>query len=316
MFFVGLINSTKGQTSFNLVLVWQRIISVSSPGETSIDPNQFTLNPTPVSQQVQVAIKIAKTIAIAKKVGALVIFLGTIALYPQGFFIALIVAAVLFYSNSENRALQEERRRRQAVLNDAEHVWDEAARRWAHEAGIYLFKNKLSDLVKIKREYESLDSELAREKDKLQRTIKQRQLRNFLDSFFIDDHTIPNIGPGRKATLASFGIETAADVDRHKIRRIKGFGTRFTNDLVQWRQSLESKFVFDPSKGVDPSDMAALNHRFNQRRAQVENALSAGPELLVQVRAEIFRKREGLRPEVERAARALAQARSDMSVVK
>src|SRR5262245_3390315 len=156
----------------------------------------------------------------------------------------------------------------------------------------------------------------AQEKQKLQASIRERQLLKFLDSFFIDAHKIPNIGPGRKATLASFGIETAADIDPRKILKIKGFGKNITGELVRWRKSLENRFVFDPSKGIDPADMAALTQKFRQRKTQIEGALLAGPELLNQISAEAMRKRQSLRMEVEAAARAVEQAHSDMSVFR
>ena len=199
-------------------------------------------------------------------------------------------------------------------MNHAQGNWNAAEQRWRREAGDGVFKEKLQELIRLKSQYESLDAEYAQEKQKLQTTIREHQLHKFLDSFFIDDHKIPNIGPGRKATLASFGIETAADIDPHKIRRIKGFGRSLTDDLVRWRKSLESRFVFDPSKGIDPADVAALNQKFRQRRTQIESALLASPELLNQVRADVIRKRQSLQVEVEAAARALAQARADRSV--
>jgi DNA-binding helix-hairpin-helix protein with protein kinase domain len=115
--------------------------------------------------------------------------------------------------------------------------------------------------------------------------------------------------------LASFGIETAADIDPRKIRRIKGFGKSLTDELVGWRKSLERRFVFDPTKGVDPADMAALEQKFHQRRTQIESTLRAGPDLLNQVRSDALRKRPLPQGDVEGAARALAQARADMSVL-
>jgi len=188
--------------------------------------------------------------------------------------------------------------------------------RWKREAGDKVFKEKLRELAQLKSQYESLDAEYAQEKQKLQTTIRERQFHKFLDSFFIDNHRIPNIGPGRKATLASFGIETAADIEPYSIMNIKGFGEKSTNALVRWRKSLESQLVFDPSKGIDPADIAVLNQKFRQRRTQIEGALLAGPELLNQIMADIMRKRQSLRVEVEAAAQALAQARSNMSVFR
>ena len=315
LFFIGIITTPTGQATFNLAVVWQRTMSVSAPGEApSIDPGHFTATPKPLPKEIQIARIIAKTMALVKKVSAVVIILGTLAVYPGAFIIGLIVALILFFSDSEDDSLERERKARQTALNDAQYKWNEAEQRWKREAGNGVFKEKLQELARLKGQYESLDAEYAQEKQKLQTTIREHQLHKFLDSFFIDDHKIPNIGPGRKATLASFGIETAADIDPHKIRRIKGFGRSLTDDLVRWRKSLESRFVFDPSKGIDPADVAALNQKFRQCRTQIESALLASPELLNQVRADVIRKRQSLQVEVEAAARALAQARADRSV--
>jgi DNA-binding helix-hairpin-helix protein with protein kinase domain len=56
------------------------------------------------------------------------------------------------------------------------------------------------------------------------------------------------------ATLASYGIETAADVDASIAGKVLGFGPARTADLLAWRAQVESLFRFDPSKGVDPAD--------------------------------------------------------------
>ena len=313
LFFVGIITTPTGQATFNLSVVWQRIMSVSSPGEAfSIDPGQFTVTPKSLS----IGIQNARIIAVVKKVWAVIIVVSSLAaysVYPGAFIIGLIVALILFFSGVNDSA---ERRAREAALNHAQGNWNAAEQRWRREASDGVFKEKLQELVRLKSQYESLDAEYAQEKQKMQATIRERQLHKFLDGFFIDDHKIPKIGPGRKATLASFGIETAADIDSLKIQRIKGFGKSYTGELVRWRKSLERKFVFDPSQGIDPVDIAALNQKFRQRKAQVENALLAGPEMLNQVRADVIRKRQSLQVEIEAAARALAQASSDLSVFK
>jgi DNA-binding helix-hairpin-helix protein with protein kinase domain len=310
LFFLGIITTPTGQTTFNLAVVWQRTLSVSAPGEApSIDPGQFTVTPKSLPTEIQNA----QTLAIVKKACAVVIVVGTLAVYPGAFIIGLIVALILFFSGVGDAA---ERRAREAALNHAQGNWNAAEQRWRREAGDGTFKEKLQELARLKSQYESLDVEYAQEKQKLQATIKERQLYKFLDSFFIDDHKIPKIGPGRKATLASFSIETAADIDPLKIQRIKGFGKSYTGELMKWRTSLQRKFVLDLSKGIDSGDVAALNQKFRQRRAQVESALLAGPEILNQVRADAICKRQSLQVEVEAAARVLAQARSDMSVFR
>src|SRR5262249_25538768 len=63
----------------------------------------------------------------------------------------------------------------------------------------------------------------------------------------ISDAGIHGIGPGRTAVLASFGIETALDIDKNRIMQLKGFKEKWTDRLLEWRQEIESQFGFDPS---------------------------------------------------------------------
>ncbi len=292
LFFIGTITTSTGQATFNLAIVWQRIISVASPGEVpSIDPGQLTTTPKPLPKEIQIARITAKTVAIVRKISAVGILLGTVAVYPGAFIIGLIIALILFFSDSEDDSLERERKTRQTVLSEAQYKWNGATQRWRREASGDVFEEKLLELTRLKSQYENLDDKYAQQKQRLQATIQERQLHKFLDNFFIDDHRIPNIGPGRKATLASFGIETAADIDSYRISGIRGFGESLISELVRWRTSLERRFVFNPSKGIDPADIDALNQEFRQRRAQLESALLAGPEKLNQVKADIIRKR-------------------------
>lgn len=324
LFFIGIITTPTGRATFNLAVVWQRIMSVPPPGEAlPIDPGRFTATPTPLPKEIQAARIMAtakrtlkRVLAVAVVIGALVI--SMIIASPVAFIIGIIIAFIFLSSgeedSAEQRARQTERGARQTTLDDAQRRWNGAEQRWKREASDDVFKENLQELTRLKSQYESLDAEWAQEKQKLQATIRELQLHKFLDNFFIDDHKIPNIGPGRKATLASFGIETAADIVPYRISGIKGFGASLIGELVRWRKSLESKFVFDPSMGVDPTDVALLNQKFRQRRMQIEGALLAGPEKLNQIRTDIIRRRQLLQVKVEAAARALAQARSDMSL--
>ncbi len=328
LFFIGVLTTPTGQATFNLTIVWQRIMSVPLPGEApsiNPDPAQFTVIPKSLPEEIQAAKRMTTVKRIKKRVLAVAIVISALVISViitslAAFIIGIIIAFIFLSSGEEDlveqRVRQKEREARQTTLEHSQRRWNEAIQRWRREAGDDNFKDKLQELTQLRNQYESLDVEFTREKQKLQATIRERQLHKFLDSFFIDAHKIPKIGPGRKATLASFGIETAADIDSFKIQRIKGFGQSYTSALVKWRTSLERKFVFDPSKGIDPVDIVALNQKLRQRRTQIEGALLAGPEKLNQIRTDIIRRRQSLQREVEAAARALAQARSDMSVFR
>jgi DNA-binding helix-hairpin-helix protein with protein kinase domain len=232
--------------------------------------------------------------------------------WPAGFFLAIIVSGILFFGGETPSS---EKRVRQAALDAARNDLTAAQHRWNAEGGDGKFQAKLTELAGLRKEYEGLANQLALEKQKLQQNLRNAQLHKFLDRFFISDHAISGVGPARKATLASFGVETAADVTKARIMRIRGFGPSLADTLVGWRTSLERRFVFDPTKGVDPADIAALNQRFSQKRKQLEGSLLAGHEQLVQIRGQTLQQRSQLLPVLNAAATRVAQAQADLSVV-
>ena len=310
LFFISVIGVTPAGGVFNLSQVWQRIFAVVSPGEAPhISPGSFSPSPNPLPPKV----RYAKIWGAVRKLAAVGIVIWCLSSFPNAFIFVLIFALILFFWHADDSG---EKRARQDAVSVAETKWDETLRRWNWEAGDAAFRQKLQEATKMKIKHENLNNEYAREKQKLQAAVRERQLLKFLDTFFIQGHSISKIGAGRKAMLASFGVETAADIEPGKILGISGFGAGLTSELLQWRKGLESKFRFDPSKGVDPSDIAALDQKFRQERTQIEGSLLAIPEILNKVRGQILIRREAIRSQIEDVAKALAQARADLSAFK
>ena len=75
----------------------------------------------------------------------------------------------------------------------------------------------------------------------LENNKRAAQLHRYLDRYLIANAKIKKIGSGRKAVLASFGIETAADVDQYKILAIQGFGPGLVAELMAWKQGLRKQ---------------------------------------------------------------------------
>lgn len=308
LFFISVITVTPGIGVFNFSQIWQRILAVSSPGEAPhISPDSFSPSPKPLPLKVHTA----KIWGVGRKLAAVGILIWCLSSFPGAFVIVLIFAIALFSWKAGDSG---EKRTRENDVSVAETKWNETLRRWNFEAGDAAFKEKLQEAMRMKSKYENLNNEYSVEKQKLQSAVRERQLHIFLDTFFIHDHSIPHIGASRKATLASFGIETAADIKFSKIYGISGFGPSLTSELVQWRTRLETKFIFDPSKGIDPADIAALNQRFRMERTQIEGALLATPEILYKVKEQTLLRRKAIRSQVEDVAKTLAQARADLSM--
>nr|QLG20445.1 hypothetical protein [uncultured bacterium] len=308
-FFISLATATTGISSFNSAQAWARIMTIESPGRApEIGASGFNIQPKPLPE----SIKSARDTAVFKKIAAVGLVLGCLVIAPALFVIALIIGAILFFSGVNDSV---ERKARQEALNTARRSMAAAQERWNLESGDGKFQAKLKELSNLRTEYESLANQLAQEKQKLQQNLHNIQLHKFLDQHFLENHNIPGVGPTRKATLASFGIETAADVTWSSVMKINGFGQKLTRELVDWRHGLERRFVFNPAKGVDPADIAAINQRFGQKRRQIEGSLLAGPEHLNQICGQILQQRIQTLPTIRAAAQQVAQAEADLALL-
>ncbi len=308
-FFISLATATAGISSFNLAQVWNRIMAIESPGcAPEISASGLKIQPRPLPE----SIKSARNFAVFKKIVAVGLVLGCLVIAPALVVVALIIGAILFFSGADDST---ERRIRQDALDAARRNMTAALERWNREVGDGKFQAKLKELSNLRAEHEKLAHQLTHEKQKLQQNLRNNQLHKFLDKFFLEHYNIPSVGPTRKATLASFGIETAADVIHNKVININGFGPKLTRELIDWRKGLERQFVFDPSKGVDLTDIAAIKQRFSQKRKQIEGNLLAGPEHLNQVRGQTLQQRTQMLPMIKPIAQQVAQAEADLAVL-
>jgi hypothetical protein len=137
-------------------------------------------------------------------------------------------------------------------------------------------------------EYRRVDQDLNRELAQLKSTREARQRDTFLDCFTIRRASIPGIGPAKTATLASYGVETAADVTAAKVRVVPGFGEALTAKMLAWRRGHEATFRYNPA--ADASDVQAENairsastKKRTDLQAKIRSgaaALQAAPRLL------------------------------------
>jgi DNA-binding helix-hairpin-helix protein with protein kinase domain len=128
-------------------------------------------------------------------------------------------AVLAFIPRGETKQAAEARRRAQAV-------WQSAEQSWRNQNGPQNFSELKSSANSLFAQLRALPVEEARSRADLERKKRESQLNRHLDRFAIKDARIKKIGSGRKAVLASFGVETAADVEAHRIQRIQGFGRR------------------------------------------------------------------------------------------
>lgn len=178
------------------------------------------------------------------------------------------------------------------------------------------FEKKRVALEKIRSELSLLGPRFDTEKAKLAADVATRQKERFLDNFFISSAGISGIGTTRVATLASYGVETALDIDAQKIHRIPGFGDVLTGQLLAWRRRIESRFVFDASKTVDPRDVQLLTNKFNGERTRLETELRIGLAELQRLYSEVVHARQDAKQKTDIASHILAKATADFAAMK
>ena len=299
------------QGQFNLALIWTQIGAVPAPGPLPALPDRsgFTIAASAEASKIKwrqfLRSLIASGVLIA---GSIVLFAlpitvsATVSLIFVAGVIALFVART---GNTETRKLSD------AAKQTAQHAWNGAQERWSAQAGPERFENRKQDLNRQRMEYEGLPGLRLKKLNELERNLRQRQLEQFLDRHRIAVAGISNIGPGRQATLRSFGIETAADVNYHSISSVPGFGQVLTSNLLSWRASVERRFVFNPARGVDPADKTAVEKEIADKRTRIERELQSGPSQLRQIAQQTIAARTTMVPILERALQDLIKAEND-----
>jgi DNA-binding helix-hairpin-helix protein with protein kinase domain len=172
----------------------------------------------------------------------------------------------------------------------------------------------LEKLYIARAEYEKLSTEHAMARRKLFDTIRERQLLRFLSRFHVEDVTIPDFGPPQVVALVAFGVETAAEVERARLEKIRGLSSTLITQLLAWRWGLEGMFKFEVVRGAVAADQKALDHWYARRYRPLATTLTDGLEELRRKAALYDHRRRAFLVGVRVAAASLAQARANMDV--
>ncbi|MHB9476715.1 peptidoglycan-binding protein [Mesorhizobium sp. W016] len=164
-------------------------------------------------------------------------------------------------------------------VTEADRLWKDKEASFSAAAGNQTFSRIRGDANSLIVQIQKLAEEEQRRISDLASKVQQAQLIRFLEGHSIENAKIKGLGTARKLILRSYGIETAADVERGRIERIHGFGPAKARTLIAWRRSMEAKFKFDPRRGVDPRDIAAVKADIAKRQfdggTRLKNTISA-----------------------------------------
>lgn len=314
VFFLDVTRSAAAGLAFDIAATWMAIerVGVPLPLPALPQPTFHGITPRPLDGALMARRRAAATARIAVPIALITVALIA-SISPTAVAFLIVLATVIPLLPLPGR---DEQIKRKAAFEAADTAWRQIQQRWLSESRSNPFSIELEALRRKRDAYRELHKQYARERDALEKAKRAKQLEQFLEKYFLDHAKIPKIGSGRKATLASFGIETAADVTYGRLASVPGFGPTLVASLVHWRATIESRFTFDPSRHVDPQEVSRLQARFAPKRRELEPSLLAGAARLSALREQVEAHRARLRVELEVSAADWARARADLDAMK
>jgi DNA-binding helix-hairpin-helix protein with protein kinase domain len=280
--FVAFISASTGvfvPTNVNISEIVAIIRGIQDPGPT---PNLQTIIVTPTNLRaaapkagLNTSLDLRAYIGgAASAIGAISIFFGGTAVLPGLLILGFGILANVLVPKELHRLRQER--------SQAEALWRATQDTWEKQSGTKQFVDAKGLTDSLIRSLSDLPNEEQRQVQILEQKKREDQLTHYLERFAIANAKIPKIGSARKAVLRSFGIETAADVDRRKISAIQGFGPTLVSSLTTWQSGLAARFVFNPNEPLNPRDLSALKAKIGSSKSELEGKIRAAVTSLQQ----------------------------------
>lgn len=265
--------------------LWAAIQAVQLPASISL-PSAQTQTLTPAASPSGAIEKPLKWIGY---VGVVFAFFAVAHEAPKLMMLWLIIGGFLLFqiANFGEEAVNAERQRRRQELSAAEAELKNIIEQMEREAGIAEARHIIVEVGKFKNRFDGLVAEEQRALADLPKQAHQRQLNEFLDKYYVDKAKLSGIGPTKLATLRSFGIETAADIEWNRIIKIRGFGEVLTRTLVDWRKEKERIFKFNPARGVTDVDRRKVQQKYVSIRQDIERKMREGLHKLQSVKSRV-----------------------------
>jgi DNA-binding helix-hairpin-helix protein with protein kinase domain len=290
-------------SNFSLTTIWAQITSVPAPGPAPPLKGRQDLQKTFAMGMARRRRK-KLTLGIGMVVTTIAACLALKLSADMSFWITLTAVCIAFIIGK----VTSKPVRRDAKIKDAAAQYQGIQEKWKQEASDAAFTAKLNEFDAARKELEAFPRRRREGLQELEKNRKQIQLQKWLDRHYIRDANLAGIGAGRKALLASYGIDTAGDLSWPSLQPVNGIGPRNAATLMTWRDSVATQFVFNPGQGIGQLEIARLDRELADRRAGLEQKLTGGAGELQIIRQRIFDARASLQADAERALELLMQA--------
>lgn len=296
-----------GSAVFDLEALWRQISRVRVPPRSEILPKS-NANTVPVGLSLSERLPTGHSaLRVAAGVGAVALLLFV----PKAWLISLGLGAFSLFAGRVGASRPDTLR---AQLKQYDSRWFSEVLSWQKRVGVEDLLALSQKLRAARDEYLSLENSKRREISEYQGKRRENQLHTFLENFLIRNARIKGIGPAKQAALASYGVDSAADISSGKVLTIPGIGPALAQDLVRWRAGCEARFVFSAAPNqTDAYELSQISARYVGRAADLRRLLSAGPMNLGALSQRVQRATETPDQAVEQLAVERANLRQKLS---
>ena len=298
-----------GAASFDLAAAWSAIEKVVLPSPSQLQPVVPAVDYVPSQEAKRAKAQVLKSKLIG--LAALIATGASAFAWPSGWFLwgfGLIFACVklfLIKVESEHEFVDK--------YQKSMHQFKESTEAWRTRCGITQAVEVKAALFEAKRQLIFIEREKALRLSVYQSKRRGLQMLKFLESQEIRKAKIRHVGLARQTALASYGIENALDITEEKVLQVPGFGANNSVPLLEWRNSIEKSFVYDPKPNeLDKEELQKVQFEIDQKGSEFRKILTSGPSDLTRAAHAINVREKKVDPLIARAYAEFRRAKEDL----
>ena len=224
-----------------------------------------------------------------KTIGISAVIVGAIllAIAPEARifgFISIVVGLYCLFNDDSKEQINKQL----SDIRDIDNQIKSKIDSWYQSSGMNELYKQKNTLVDLKDEIHAAGQQFNSLLQSVRSHREDIARMQYLERFFIRDASISGIHRNLITVLASYGLETAADI-KTKFRSIKvpGIGPERSSSLRAWAVSLEQRYKSSPDPNIDQKEIAIVKSAIDSHVNNLLGELDAGIQQLKKLDSQV-----------------------------